>query len=133
MSLHGPELVGRRFSSSHRNHITAEALTAFARAIGARADLAPPTFLITFSVRAAEEFLPSLGFDWSRVVHGEQRFKHYRNLKVDDLLSSVSEIESYKSMAGNEFVTVRTDFAESESGDLVSSTWSTLVFRGAPA
>ena len=133
MSSHGPELVGRRFSSSHRNHITAESLVSFARAIGARADLAPPTFLITFSVKAAEEFLPSLGFDWSRVVHGEQRFKHYRDLEVDDVLSSTSEIESYKRMAGNEFVTIRTDFAESESGDLISSTWSTLVFRGVPS
>lgn len=90
----------------------------------------PPTYLIVFSVKAAEEFLPTLGFDWSRVVHGDQRFLHHRPFAAGDELLSVSEIESYKSLAGNEFITVRTDFTEAETGVLLSSTWSTLVFRG---
>ena len=133
MSVRGPELVGRRFSSTHANHVSAESLATFARAIGARVDIAPPTFLITFSVKAAEEFLPTLGFDWSRVVHGDQRFLHHRELKAGDVLTAISEIESYKSLAGNEFVTIRTDFIEEKSLAVISSTWSTLVFRGESA
>lgn len=130
MAVRGPELVGRRFSSSTSNTITTESLERFSRAIGADSGEIPPTYLIVFSVNAAEEFLPTLGFDWSRVVHGDQRFLHHRMLKPGDELFSESEIESFKSLAGNEFVTIRTDFTDGLSGALVSSTWSTLVFRG---
>lgn len=130
MAVHGPELIGRRFSSSLRSAITIGSLEPFARAIGANPAIVPPTYLILFSVNAAEEFLPTLGFNWSRVVHGDQKFLHYRRLTVGDELLSASEIESYKSLAGNEFVTIRTDFTDAASGELASSTWSTLVFRG---
>lgn len=131
MAVHGPELIGRRFSSSLRNKITADSLDVFAQAIGAELGSIPPTYLIVFSIKAAEEFLPTLGFDWSRVVHGDQRFHHHRQFAAEDELLSVSEIESYKSLAGNEFITIRTDFTDATTGVLVSSTWSTLVFRGA--
>lgn len=130
MAVHGPELVGRRFSSSQQNVITAASIDAFAHAIGATSEIAPPTYLITFSIGAAEEFLPMLDFDWSRVVHGEQRFHHERPLRAGDALAATSEIESYKNLAGNEFVTIRTDFHDSADNSLVASTWSTLVFRG---
>jgi len=130
MAVHGPELIGRRFSSSLRNKITADSLDLFAKAIGAELGSAPPTYLIVFSVKAAEEFLPTLGFDWSRVVHGDQRFLHHHPFAAGDELLSVSEIESYKSLAGNEFISIRTDFSDAVTGVLLSSTWSTLVFRG---
>ena len=129
MAVHGPELVGRRYSSTKHHHISAQALSEFAKAIGADHSSIPPTFLISFSVASAEEFLPTLGFDWSRVVHGDQKFVHHRELKSGDELSTSSEIESYKSLAGNEFVNIRTDFIDVNSGAEVSSTWSTLVFR----
>ena len=131
MAVHGPELVGRRFSGSKNQVVTASALESFARAIGAEATSIPPTFLITFAIKAAEEFLPTLDFDWSRVVHGEQRFSHERQVKAGDNLTITSEIESYKSFAGNEFVTIRSDFLDANGGAKISSTWSTLVFRGA--
>lgn len=130
MAVHGPELVGRRFSSSQQNLVTSVSIETFAHAIGATSDFAPPTYLITFSISAAEEFLPRLDFDWSRVVHGEQRFHHLRPVRAGDMLAATSEIESYKSLAGNEFVTIRTDFHDSSDNSLIASTWSTLVFRG---
>ena len=130
MAVHGPELVGRRFSSNREELISHSSVNIFADAIGSHDSAVPPTYLITFSVKAAEEFLPTLGFDWSRVVHGEQRFLHVSEYQVGDVLKSTSEIESYKSMAGNEFVTIRTDFSNKATNQLVSSTWATLVFRG---
>jgi hydroxyacyl-ACP dehydratase HTD2-like protein with hotdog domain len=133
MAVRGPELVGRRFSSVQQNSVTSASIEAFARAIGASSEIVPPTYLITFSISAAEEFLPTLDFDWSRVVHGDQRFHHHRPVCVGDLLTATSEIENYKSLAGNEFVTIRTDFHESVDNSLVASTWSTLVFRGESA
>jgi len=130
MAVHGPELVGRRFSSDAVREVTEESVTTFAKAIGADIQFTPPTFLISFSVSAAEEFLPTLGFDWSRVVHGDQRFLHHRSVYPGDQLKYASEIESYKSLAGNEFISIRTDFFDVKSEELVSATWSTLVFRG---
>lgn len=130
MAVHGPDLVGRRFSSQHTRLVTAEAISTFASAIEADPRFTPPTFLISFSVAAAEEFLPTIGFDWARVVHGDQRFLHHRNVRAGDELSYSSEIESYKKLAGNEFVSIRTDFISALDGESISSTWSTLVFRG---
>ena len=130
MAVHGPELVGRRFSSSTPNVVTPDSIEKFAHAIGATGEITPPTYLISFSISAAQEFLPTLDFDWTRVVHGEQRFHHHRPVRAGDVLATTSEIESYKSLAGNEFVTIRTDFHDSVDKSLVASTWSTLVFRG---
>jgi|688.fasta_scaffold356093_3 hypothetical protein len=130
MAVHGPELVGRRFSSQRRCVASAQSIRTFAEAIGADSRFTPPTFLISFSVAAAEEFLPALGFDWARVVHGDQRFLHHRDIQPGEELSYSSEIESYKNLAGNEFVSIRTDFFSVENSELVSATWSTLVFRG---
>ena len=130
MAVHGPELVGRRFSSSTPNVVTADSIEKFAHAIGATGETTPPTYLISFSISAAQEFLPTLDFDWTRVVHGEQRFHHHRPVRAGDVFSITSEIESYKSLAGNEFVTIRNDFREMGENVLVASTWSTLVFRG---
>ena len=109
---------------------TAEVLS---EVIGADSRFTPPTFLISFSVAAAEEFLPTIGFDWARVVHGDQRFLHHRDVRAGDELSYSSEIESYKNLAGNEFVSIRTDFVSALDGENISSTWSTLVFRGEQA
>lgn len=131
MTVHGPELVGRRFAAASKYEISANALESFAKAIGSQSGSIPPTFLISFAIKAAEEFLPTLEFDWSRVVHGDQRFVHDRQIQAGDLLSIASEIESYKSLAGNEFVGIRSDFFDARNGEKVSSAWSTLVFRGA--
>ena len=130
MAAHGPELVGRRFSSLDEYLISPTALESFADVVGAKPGTIPPTFLITFAVSAAEDFLPTLGFNWSRVVHGDQRFLHHEQIKPGERLRSTSEIESYKSLAGNEFVNIRTDFFEVLTNKKISSTWSTLVFRG---
>jgi len=131
MTAHGPELVGRRFSAASTYQISTDAIANFSRAIGAEPDSIPPTFLISFAIKAAEEFLPTLNFDWSRVVHGDQRFAHDRQIQAGDVLTITSEIESYKRLAGNEFVAIRSDFLDARNGKKVSSAWSTLVFRGA--
>jgi hypothetical protein len=68
-----------------------------------------------------------VNLDWSRLVHGDQRFEINRPIKAGDSLTCSSTIESYRVAAGNEIVTVRGDlFSASE---LVVSTWSTLVVR----
>ncbi len=129
------------------HEITASAIAGFARAIndenpayldaesaGALGYLdvvAPPTFLITIALSesAAATKDPALGLDWSRVVHGDQRFALHRAIVAGDVLSCTTTMESIKSMAGNDFVTTRCDFFDSRDA-LVASAWSMLVVRG---
>ena len=50
-----------------------------ARALGHPDVIAPPTFGIVLSMTAGRQVIadPELGLDYSRVVHGEQRFVHH--------------------------------------------------------
>ena len=61
---------------------------AAARAYGHRDIIAPPTFPFTISMRAMAVvmFDPELGLDYSRVVHGEQRFAYTRPITAGDRL-----------------------------------------------
>jgi hypothetical protein len=125
-----PESVGRTFPGVDEVRVTQEEITEFARVIGESSfDVAPPTFAIRLTLSQSQAILsdPSVGLDWSRVVHGDQKFEIHRPIVAGDLFRGASTIENYKVAAGNEIVTVRTDLY---SGDeLVVETWSTLVVR----
>lgn len=102
-----------------------------AHALGYSGVLAPPTYLITIALGESQQALsdPALGFDWVRVVHGDQRFKFSRPVVAGDVLSCVTTIEAVRSVAGNDLVTMRSDFVDHESAP-VASAWSILVVRG---
>jgi hypothetical protein len=91
--------------------------------------VAPPTFSIHITLDQSQEILsdPAIGLDWTRVVHGDQRFEIKRPIVAGDSLKCSSTIESYKVSDGNEFVVIRSDLHE--ANELVVSTWSTLVVR----
>ena len=76
-----------------------------------------------------EEILtrPEIGLDWSRLVHGDQKFEIFSPVKAGDSLTCSATIESYRVAAGNEIVSVRSDLKR--DGQLVISAWSTLVVR----
>jgi hydroxyacyl-ACP dehydratase HTD2-like protein with hotdog domain len=71
--------------------------------------------------------LQDSGLDWTRVVHGDQKFEIKRPIVAGDVLHCSSTIESARNVAGNEIVTVRSDL--NSATELVVSTWSTLVVR----
>src|SRR5579875_3685352 len=62
-----------------------------ARAAGYDDVIAPPTFPIVLTLRAGHQVImdPDLGIDYSRVVHGEQRFVHARPVVAGDALQVV--------------------------------------------
>ena len=142
-----PDFVGREYPGRGTHEIHSSSIAVFARAIndenpvyldlgsaqalGYRNVVAPPTFLITIALGESERALsdPALGLDWSRVVHGDQRFTHHRPVVAGDVLSCQTTIEAIKSIAGNDFVTMRSDFVDLE-GVQVASAWSMLVVRG---
>ena len=73
---------------------------------------------------------PELGLDYSRVVHGEQRFAYHRPIVAGDELLVTTSIEAIRSVAGNDMITTRGDIATVD-GEPVVTTMSLLVSRGA--
>jgi acyl dehydratase len=107
---------------------------AAARALGHPDVVAPPTFAIILTLKAGGEVTrdPELGIDYSRVVHGEQRFVHRRPVHAGDELSVVVTIEQIRVAAGNDIVTTRCDVHDA-AGETVLTAYSTIVARGTAA
>jgi acyl dehydratase len=105
---------------------------AAAKELGYPDVIAPPTFGIIVTSRAGHQVImdPELGVDYSRVVHGEQRFTYVRPIRAGDALSVVVTVESVRSVAGNDIVSTKGDVSTVD-GDPVLTTYSTLVVRGA--
>ena len=103
-----------------------------AKALGYPDVIAPPTFVFAISFRAAQDVIqdPQLGLDYSRVVHGDQRFVYTRPVQAGDRLSVTSTIEGIKSLAGNEILDVRGE-VHNETGEHVVSAYTKLVARAA--
>lgn len=144
-----PSYVGRPFPPTPAYAVGREKIREFATAIGAtdpvyhdreaaRAAgypdlIAPPTFPVVVTAAASRQIIddPRLGMDYSRVVHGDQRFAYRRPVAAGDELVCVSEIEEITSRGGHEFLTTRTEVSTS-SGDPVVTVWAKLVVRGVP-
>ena len=102
-----------------------------AKALGHPDVIAPPTFPFVLTFKASRTMIddPALGIDYSRVVHGEQRFAHARPVRAGDVLTVTVTLETVKSAGGHDMVTSRSDVATVD-GEHVASAWSTLVVRG---
>jgi len=102
-----------------------------ARALGHPDLVAPPTFPMVFTWAAGNVLIydPELGLDFSRVVHGEQRYSYTRPVYAGDRLVCVVMVEDIMSRAGNDFLTTRTE-VKTDAGELVFTAWSRLVARG---
>jgi acyl dehydratase len=105
-----------------------------ARALGYRDVIAPPTFAIVVTMRASHQVIddPALGVDYSRVVHGEQRFVHRRPIQAGDVLAVVVSVENIRSAAGNDIISTRSEVATIE-GEPVATAHSMIVVRGPDA
>ncbi|MBD3932516.1 MaoC family dehydratase N-terminal domain-containing protein [Streptomyces chumphonensis] len=103
-----------------------------AKALGHEDVVAPPTFVFSITYRAAAEVVqdPELGLDYSRVVHGDQRFAYVRPVRAGDRLTVTSTVEAIRSMAGNDILDIRGDVHD-ELGELVVTAHTKLVARAA--
>ncbi len=104
---------------------------AAAAALGYRDVIAPPTFPIVVTTAASQQLIddPGLGMDYSRVVHGDQRFAYTRPVVAGDELVCVNTVEEITERGGHEFITTRTDVT-TPAGEPVVTAWSKLVVRG---
>jgi hypothetical protein len=125
-----PDSVGSTFGGTETIAVTQSEVDAFCAVIGETdTSIAPPTFTIRITLSQFEEILtrPEIGLDWSRLVHGDQKFQIFSPVRPGDQLSCSATIESYRVAAGNEIVSVRSDLER--DGAVVVSAWSTLVVR----
>jgi acyl dehydratase len=139
--------VGRTYPATPPYEVGREKIREFADAVGAtdpghrdpeaaRAQghpdvFAPPTFPVLITLTAGARIMqdPELGADYSRVVHGDQKFQYSRPVYAGDRLQCVCVIEEITSRAGNDFLTTRHEVS-TEAGEPVVTVWSKLVVRG---
>ena len=102
-----------------------------ARALGHPDVVAPPTFAIVLTLPAGAQFVadPEAGVDYSRVVHGEQRFVHSRPIVAGDELQVTLTVENIRVAAGNELITNRSE-VKTVDGELVTTAYGVIVVRG---
>ena len=102
-----------------------------ARARGYRDVIATPTFAVLVAQQCDKQLMtdPEAGIDFSRVVHGEQRFVHHRPITAGDEIVGVLTVDAVREAGGHAMVTTRVEIA-TEGGEPVSTAVSTIVVRG---
>lgn len=142
-----PDLAGRVYPSTAPYLVGREKVREFARAVlsadpasldleaaraAGHADLiAPPTFPIVIQQATLEQLLADedAGVDFSRVVHGDQRFTSSRPIVAGDELTGTMTVTSVKMLGGNAMVTSETVITDA-AGEHVVTAVSALVVRG---
>ena len=102
-----------------------------ARALGHPDVIAPPTFAVIVAQRCDAQLVldPDSGIDYSRVVHGEQRFVHHRPIVAGDELQVTLTVENIRVAAGNELITNKSE-VKTVDGELVTTAYGVIVVRG---
>jgi acyl dehydratase len=144
------DFVGRTYPPSGPYPVDAALIGAFAAAVGsadpvhtdaeaARAAgyadvIAPPTMAVRFAQQADRAYIadPEAGIDFTRVVHGEQRFVHHRPITAGDEVLGTVTVDQVRSAGGHAMVTTRTELSTTE-GEALATCTSTIVVRGGGA
>jgi acyl dehydratase len=102
-----------------------------AKAAGFPEQVAPPTFPTVMQIMTSGQAVldQELGLDYSRVVHGEQRYDWRRPLVVGDVLKARPRIADIYAKKSNEFLVIESEIRDG-SGEVVVVARSTLISRG---
>jgi acyl dehydratase len=143
-----PEIEGRTYPPSPAYEVGREKIREFAesfnswdavhrdpeaaRAKGYPDVIAPPTLAVIIAQRADAQVIidPESGIDFTRVVHGEQRFTHHRPIIAGDRLVATLHVDKVATAGKHAMVTTRVEI-EDEKGEPVTTSLSTIVVRGA--
>ncbi|HEU5241533.1 MAG TPA: MaoC family dehydratase N-terminal domain-containing protein [Ornithinibacter sp.] len=141
------EFVGRTYPPSGPYAVDADLIAAFAAAVGATDPVhtdaeaaraagygdvvAPPTMAVRFSQQSEAAYIsdPEAGIDFSRVVHGEQRFVHHRPITAGDEVLGATTVDAVRAAGGHSMVTTRTELTTT-AGEALATSTSTIVVRG---
>jgi acyl dehydratase len=142
-----PELQGREFAPTAPYLVGREKVREFARAVFATSPInldpeaaraagysdivAPPTFAVVIQESTLAQLLaePDAGIDFTRVVHGDQRFTYTRPIVAGDELTATLRVASVKSLGGHSMVTAESSIVDANGTHVVTAI-STLVVRG---
>lgn len=142
-----PELQGRAFPPVPPYLVGREKVREFSRAVFAtnpinfdeeaaraagHADVvAPPTFAVVVQEATLAQLLaePDAGIDFTRVVHGDQRFSYSRPIVAGDELTATLSVSSIKTLGGHAMVTAESRVIDASGAHVVTAI-STLVVRG---
>ena len=142
-----PELQGREFAPTAPYLVGREKVREFSRAVFATSPInldpeaaraagysdivAPPTFAVVIQESTLAQLLaePDAGIDFTRVVHGDQRFTYTRPIVAGDELTATLRVASVKSLGGHSMVTAESSIVDSIGAHVVTAI-STLVVRG---
>jgi len=142
-----PELQGRVFPPTEPYLVGREKVREFARAVFATNPInldpeaakaagyddvvAPPTFAVVVQEHSLAKLLaePDAGIDFTRVVHGDQRFTSTRPIVAGDLLTATLTVSSVKTLGAHSMVTAESSITDA-AGEHVVTAVSTLVVRG---
>ncbi len=142
-----PELQGRSYPATSPYLVGREKVREFARAVLATSPLnhdpdaaraagysdvvAPPTFPVVVQEHTLAQLLadPDAGIDFTRVVHGDQRFTYARPIVAGDELTATLTVTSVKTLGGHSMVTAESAIADANGAHVVTAI-STLVVRG---
>ncbi|MDC5699064.1 MaoC family dehydratase N-terminal domain-containing protein [Intrasporangium calvum] len=142
------DFQGRTYPPTQPYGVSAAKIREFAEAVGSSdpvhtdptvarergyADvIAPPTFAVLIAQQCDAQLIadPEAGIDFSRVVHGEQKFVHHRPLTAGDSVVGTLHVDTVREAGGHAMVTTRTELA-TEGGEPVCTATSTIVIRGA--
>jgi acyl dehydratase len=143
-----PNVQGKKYPETESYLVGREKIREFARAVfstnpvnldvfaaqaaGYTDVVAPTTFAVVIQERSLTSVIsdPEADIDFSRVVHGDQRFVSVRPIVAGDELTSVLEVASVKSLGAHSMITFNTEIFDLEK-NLVCTAISTLVVRGA--
>ena len=142
-----PELLDTVFEPTEPYLVGREKVREFASAVFATAPLhhdvdaavaagypdvvAPPTFPIVLQEKTLQQLLshPGAGIDFSRVVHGDQKFEYKRPLVAGDEVIARLRVTKIQSLGGHTMVTSESTIITTDGEPVVVAT-STLVIRG---
>lgn len=141
------DCVGRRYPDTAPYEVARQKVREFAQAIGddnelyfdaeaARAAgyrdvIAPPTFAITITQPATRQasFDPDVGLDYTKVLHGEQRFVHHEPLCAGDTVVARTTIVEIRRAGANWRMTTETTLHRLPDETLVCTATSSLIER----
>jgi acyl dehydratase len=133
------EYVGRALPPSRPYLVGREKVREFALAVGEGASVctdldaaraaghpdlvAPPTFAAVFIIPMTEVFLrtPAVGWDYRRMVHGEQSFTMHRPLYAGDELITTLHVDDLRTRASSLFLTLRFEVADAAGAPVLTA------------
>lgn len=142
-----PEIQGKEYPSTPPYLVGREKVREFAKSVfctdpasfdveaalaAGHPDLvAPPTFGVVIQEQTLHQLIDDeqAGVDFSRVVHGDQRFIFSRPIFAGDELTATLTVSSVKQLGGHSMVTADTEMTDASGAHVVTAI-STLVVRG---